>query len=90
VSGFYSSLADALAAISPPAFVAEWHTVQVEIFRALSEFTANISSQGLTIASMQASAAMGDLSSRSDAAVVAANAVCDEFLAWAEGSEEES
>ena len=90
VSGFYSSLADALALITPPAFAAEWHAVQIEIFRALSEFTANISSQGLMIASIQASSVMGDLSSRSDAALLAANAVCGDFLAWAEGSEEES
>ena len=60
--------------ITPPAFAAEWHAVQIEIFRALSEFTANISSQGLMIASIQASSVMGDLSSRSDAALLAANA----------------
>ena len=60
-SGFYLSLADGIEAITPPAYAAEWHAVQIDIFRALGEFTANIATQGLTIASMQASSAMGDL-----------------------------
>ncbi|MEZ4529923.1 MAG: hypothetical protein R2855_02740 [Thermomicrobiales bacterium] len=47
LSGFHGSLADSVAAITPFAFAAEWHMVQIEIFRALSEFTANIASQGL-------------------------------------------
>jgi cyclophilin family peptidyl-prolyl cis-trans isomerase len=85
LSGFYASLSDGIAAITPPAFAAEWHAAQIEIFRALSEFTADIASQGLMFASMQASSVMNDLSTRSDAAVVAANAVCAEFGAWATG-----
>ncbi len=85
LSGFYLSLADGIQAITPPAYAAEWHAVQIDIFRALGEFTANIATQGLTIASMQASSAMGDLSSRSDAAVATATAVCADFAAWATG-----
>lgn len=89
LSGFYLSLADAIAAIPPPAFAAEWHAAQIEIFRALGEFTANISSQGLMFASMQASTAMSDLSSRSDAAVTAGSAICADFAAWASGDDTE-
>lgn len=90
VSEFYLSLADALATIAPPSFVAEWHGIQIEIFRALGEFTGNIASQGLTIASMQAAPVMNDLSSRSDVAMREANAICGEFEAWAMGSEEDA
>jgi cyclophilin family peptidyl-prolyl cis-trans isomerase len=89
LSGFYLSLADAIAAITPPAFAAEWHAVQVEIFRALGEFSGNIATQGLMFASMQASSTMGDLSTRSDAAAAAANAACADFAAWATGEEAE-
>ncbi len=89
LSGFYLSLSDGIALITPPAFAAEWHAAQIEIFRALGEFTANIASQGLTIASMQASAVMSDLSSRADAGVVAAEAACAGFAVWATGEEPE-
>ncbi|TXG85764.1 MAG: peptidylprolyl isomerase [Thermomicrobiales bacterium] len=89
LSGFYRSLADAIEAITPPAFAAEWHMVQIEIFRALSEFSANIASQGLMFASMQASSTMGDLSARSDAATATAEAICPGFAAWALGEEGE-
>ena len=89
LSGFYTALSDAIAAITPPAFAAEWHAVQIEIFRALGEFTANVASQGLMFASMQASSAMNDLSSRSEGAAVAANGVCADFAAWANGGETE-
>ncbi len=89
LSGFYGSLADSVAAITPPAFAAEWHMVQIEIFRALSEFTANIASQGLMLASMQASTTMNDLLERSDAAAIAAEAICPGFAAWAAGEEVE-
>ncbi|MEZ4506530.1 MAG: hypothetical protein R2848_11980 [Thermomicrobiales bacterium] len=63
--------------------------VQIEIFRALSEFTANIASQGLMLASMQASTTMNDLLERSDAAAIAAEAICPGFAAWAAGEEVE-
>jgi cyclophilin family peptidyl-prolyl cis-trans isomerase len=89
MSAFYLGLSDELSAITPPAFAAEWHAIQIEIFRELGEFTGNVASQGLMFASMQASAAMSDLSDRSDAAVIAANDVCGEFAAWATGEEPE-
>lgn len=85
LSAFYLSLADAIAAITPPAFAAEWHAVQIEIFRTLSEFSGNIATQGLMFASMQASSTMSDLSTQDEAAVAAANAICGEFAAWATG-----
>ncbi len=87
LSGFYLALADGIEAIIPPPYAAEWHAVQIEIFRALGEFTANIATQGIMFASMQASSAMGDLSTRSDAAATAATAICGDFAAWANGDE---
>src|SRR5690606_29592172 len=42
LSGFYLSLADAIEAITPPTFAADWHAVQIEIFRELGECSANI------------------------------------------------
>lgn len=85
MSEFYAALADAIALITPPPFAAQWHSVQIEIFRALSEFTGNIASQGLTIASLQASPIMSDLIDRSDAALAAAVASCADFQSWASG-----
>jgi cyclophilin family peptidyl-prolyl cis-trans isomerase len=87
LSGFYTSLADALTAIPPPAFAAEWHAIQIEIFRELGEFSGNIATQGLMFASMQAAPTMNDLSSRDSLALAEANAVCGEFAAWATGEE---
>ncbi len=85
MSAFYTALADAIALITPPAFAAQWHSVQIEIFRALGEFTGNIASQGLTIASMQASPIITDLIGKSDTALAAAVAGCSAFQAWASG-----
>ncbi|HET9662091.1 MAG TPA: peptidylprolyl isomerase [Thermomicrobiales bacterium] len=89
MSEFYYALADAIELITPPSFAVEWHAAQIEIFRALGEFTANIASQGLTIASMQASPVMVDLTGRSDAALASAIAVCADFQSWATGETEE-
>ena len=89
MSAFYLALADEIGKITPPAFAAEWHAVQIEIFRALGDFTANIASQGLTIASMQASPVMIDLTGKSDAALASAVAACADFAAWANGETEE-
>lgn len=85
MSEFYYALADEISKITPPGFAAEWHDVQIEIFRALGDFTANIASQGLTLASMQASPVMIDLTSKSDAALASAVAACADFQAWATG-----
>lgn len=85
MSAFYYGLADAAAQITPPAFVAEWHTVQIEVFRALGDFTSKIASQGLTLASMQASPVLNDLIERSDTAAANATAACAEFQTWANG-----
>jgi cyclophilin family peptidyl-prolyl cis-trans isomerase len=89
MSAFYLALADEIGKITPPAFAAEWHAVQIEIFRALGDFTANIASQGLTIASMQASPVLIDLTGKSDAALASAVAACADFAAWASGETEE-
>lgn len=88
MSGFYLALADGIGLITPPPFAAEWHQVQIEIFQALGEFTANIASQGLTIASMQMSPKIQDLTGRSDAALASASAACSDFRAWATGEED--
>lgn len=85
MSAFYLALSDEIAKITPPPFATEWHAVQIEIFRALSEFTANIASQGLTIAAMQASPVLADLTTRSDAALAGAIAQCADFATWAGG-----
>jgi hypothetical protein len=89
MSAFYLALADEIGKITPPPFAAEWHAVQIEIFQALGEFTANIASQGLTIAAMQASPVLNDLTTRSDAALAGAVALCADFEAWASGETEE-
>lgn len=89
MSAFYYALADEISKITPPAFAAEWHAVQIEIFRALGDFTANIASQGLPLASMQASPVMVDLTGKSDAALASAVAACADFQAWATGETEE-
>lgn len=88
MSAFYSDLADAISRITPPAFATEWHTVQIEIFRALGEFTGNIASQGLTLASIQASPVLEDLIERSDTALANATAECAGFQTWATGESE--
>jgi peptidyl-prolyl cis-trans isomerase B (cyclophilin B) len=90
MSTFYYALADEITLITPPAFAAEWHGVQIEIFRALGDFTGNIATQGLTIASMQASPVLIDLTTRSDAALASAIAVCADFQAWATGEVDET
>jgi cyclophilin family peptidyl-prolyl cis-trans isomerase len=89
MSAFYLALADEIETITPPPFAADWHAVQIEIFRALGDFTGNIASQGLTIASMQASPVLVDLTSKSDAALASAVAVCADFQSWATGESEE-
>jgi cyclophilin family peptidyl-prolyl cis-trans isomerase len=89
MSAFYLALADEIETITPPPFAADWHAVQIEIFRALGDFTGNIASQGLTIASMQASPVLVDLTSKSDAALATAFAVCADFQSWATGESEE-
>ncbi len=89
MSVFYHALADAMAQIPPPPFAAEWHSVQIEIFRALGDFTAKIASQGLTLASMQAAPVLNDLVDRSDAAAASAAGSCAEFEAWASGEQAE-
>jgi cyclophilin family peptidyl-prolyl cis-trans isomerase len=89
MSAFYLALAGEIGKITPPPFAAEWHAVQIEIFQALGEFTANIASQGLTIASMQASPVLIDLTGKSDAALAGAVALCADFEAWASGETEE-
>jgi len=85
MSAFYYGLADTIGQISPPPYAAEWHSVQIEIFRALGDFTGNIASQGLTLASIQASPVLIDLTNRSDTAISNAAAVCAEFAPWAAG-----
>ncbi len=85
MSAFYYGLADTMTQISPPPYATEWHAIQTEIFRALGDFTDNIASQGLTIASIQASPILIDLTNRSDAAIAGATAVCAEFGPWATG-----
>jgi hypothetical protein len=89
MSEFYYALADAIELITPPSFAVEWHAAPIEIFRALGDFTGNIASQGLTIASMQASPVLVDLTSKSDAALASAVAVCADFQSWATGESEE-
>jgi cyclophilin family peptidyl-prolyl cis-trans isomerase len=89
MSAFYLALANEIETITPPPFAADWHAVQIEIFRALGDFTGNIASQGLTIASMQASPVLVDLTSKSDAALASAVAVCADFQSWATGESEE-
>lgn len=85
MSAFYFGLADTIGQITPPPYAAEWHGVQIEIFRALGDFTGNIASQGLTLASIQASPVLIDLTNRSDEAIPGATAVCAEFGPWASG-----
>jgi cyclophilin family peptidyl-prolyl cis-trans isomerase len=89
MSAFYLALADEIGKITPPPFAAEWHAVQIEIFQALGEFTANIASQGLTIAAKQATPDQNDLTTRSDPALAGAVALCADFEAWASGETEE-
>ena len=87
LSAFYFALADSIGQITPPPFAEEWHQVQIEIFQALGEFTANIATQGLMLASMQMSSRMQDLTGRSNEATESAAAVCADFRAWATGEE---
>jgi peptidylprolyl isomerase len=88
LSAFYFALADSIGQIAPPPFAAEWHQVQIEIFQALGEFTANIATQGLTLASMQVSSRLQELTDRSNTATESAAAVCADFRAWATGEAE--
>ncbi|MCO5222458.1 MAG: hypothetical protein M9947_12870 [Thermomicrobiales bacterium] len=87
ISRFYGSFATELSTIAPPPFAAEWHALQIEIYQALSEFSANIASQGMMFASIQAATLLGDLSDRSTAAEAAASAACADFATWASGDE---
>lgn len=89
MSAFYLALADEIEKITPPPFAAEWQQVQVEIFRVLGDFSANIASQGVTIASIQASPKFDELTARSNEALAAASAICGDFRAWANGDTQE-
>lgn len=90
MSAFYLSVSEDLEQIVPPPFAAQWHGVQIEIFHALSDFSANIASQGLAIASIQASPILQDLTSRSDAALAVATAACADFQQWIDGGSDEA